>query len=328
MKHINMNKVIKIALGATLSILFAGAVGLANSASAGIITLLTIQDTKKETILISLKRVAAFIFAAFLGVILFNLLGFYTITYGIFLFLFVGGCFLFRLQDGIAMNAVLATHYLLAQNISVSMLINEAGLLLIGAGIGTLINFYMPSNHKLILEVQENIETDLRKVLFRMAYFLQEENKERYNEHLFDELDQSISMGLSEAYKHMNNTFFQESEYFIQYMEMRQHQWKVLKGVYHKILSLEYVPEQAYLVSVYIEKIANSLKQSNNAVHLLEVEMDLEKTLKESPLPATRQEFENRAILFMILKDMEQFLIIKKRFSDNLTQEQIEKYWS
>jgi len=328
MKQINLNKVIKIALGATLSILLAGTIGLMNSASAGIITLLTIQDTTKETIKISLKRIAAFAFAALLGIILFNLIGFSTITYGIFLFLFVGGCFLFQLQDGIAMNAVLATHYLLAQSISGTMLINEAGLLAVGAGIGTLINFYMPSNHKLICEVQESIETDLRKVLFRMAYFLQEENKARYNEHLFDELDRSIAFGHNEAYKNMNNTFFQESEYFIEYMEMRKHQCHILKEVYRKILSLEYVPEQAYHVSGYIEKIANSLKQSNNAVHLLEVEVDVEKTLRETPLPATRQEFENRAILFMILKEMELFLIVKKRFSDNLTKEQLEKYWS
>lgn len=47
-KNINLIKVIKIAVGTGLAIFIAGIFGLNHSASAGIITLLSIQDTKKN----------------------------------------------------------------------------------------------------------------------------------------------------------------------------------------------------------------------------------------------------------------------------------------
>lgn len=62
-KNINLIKVIKIAVGTGLAIFIAGIFGLNYSASAGIITLLSIQDTKKSTIKIAVKRIAAFVLA-------------------------------------------------------------------------------------------------------------------------------------------------------------------------------------------------------------------------------------------------------------------------
>lgn len=323
-----MNKVIKIALGSTIAILLANAIGLNYSISAGIITLLTIQDTKKETILISLKRGIAFLFATLLSLILFRSLSFSTIPFGIFLFLFVGGCTLIKLQDGIAMNAVLATHYILSESISLSMIGNEAMLLLIGAGIGTLINLYMPNNVRKIKEIQASIESDLRKILFRMAFFLQEVEKSNYEGQCFAPLKKDIELGLTYAYQNMNNTLLKESQYFIRYMEMRQHQLQILSEIYGKIISLHSVPSQVIPVVEFIERLANSLAESNNAKALLTLEQKLECDFKESPLPQTREEFEDRAVLFMILKDFKVFLLTKKQFSDTLTKGQVEKYWA
>ncbi len=50
-----MLKMVKIAIGSVISIFLADMMGLSYSTSAGIITLLTIQDTSRETIAISAK---------------------------------------------------------------------------------------------------------------------------------------------------------------------------------------------------------------------------------------------------------------------------------
>ncbi|WP_313129356.1 aromatic acid exporter family protein [Anaerocolumna sp.] len=322
------NKVSKIAVGSTLAILLASSIGLDYSISAGIITLLTIQDTKKETIFISIKRIIAFLFATILALILFLSFGFGTIPFGVFLFLFVGGCSIVKLQDGIAMNSVLATHYILSKSISIHMIANEALLLFIGAGIGTLINLFMSSNVKQIREVQERIESDLRKILFRMAYFLRESDKSTYKDHCFVPLQEDINLGITYAYTNMNNTLFQESEYFIRYMEMRKHQLQILKEIYEKIISLHTVPKEVLPIAQFIESIANSLAESNNAKGLLELEHNLEEEYRQSSLPLSRVEFEDRAVLYMILKDFKMFLLIKEEFADTLTKDQIQKYWS
>ena len=56
MKKPDYGKVMKIAAGAGLAMILAERLGLNYSASAGVITLLSIQDTKKETIRVVVRR--------------------------------------------------------------------------------------------------------------------------------------------------------------------------------------------------------------------------------------------------------------------------------
>ena len=126
-----MLKLIKIAVGSVVSIFLADMLGLSYGTSAGIITLLTIQDTSRETIIISVKRVCAFLLAAVLAGLVFRAAGYHVISYGIFLFLFIACCIPLRLGDAVSINAVLATHYLLEMDMSPSFIWNEVQLLFI-----------------------------------------------------------------------------------------------------------------------------------------------------------------------------------------------------
>ena len=49
--------------------------------------------------------------------------------------------------------------------------------------------------------------------------------------------------------------------------------------------------------------------------------------MREQPLPESREEFESRAVLFQILLELEQFLEIKKKFVEELSAEEIGKFW-
>ena len=49
--------------------------------------------------------------------------------------------------------------------------------------------------------------------------------------------------------------------------------------------------------------------------------------MQHQPLPRDRQEFENRAILYHILMDIEEFLMLKKRFVETLDEKQKKIYW-
>ena len=50
-------------------------------------------------------------------------------------------------------------------------------------------------------------------------------------------------------------------------------------------------------------------------------------TMKTEALPVSREEFENRAILYHILMDLEEFLMFKRRFINNLGKKQKDRYW-
>lgn len=325
-----MLKLLKIAVGSVAAIFFADMLGLNYGTAAGIITLLTIQDTSRETFTISAKRILAFLLATVFSYVIFHILGYHVFAYGIFLFLFIACCIPLRLGDAVSVNAVLATHYLLEKDMSLPLIWNETQLLFIGTGIGMLFNLYMPGKGREIRAMQYTLEEDLRTLLFRMAEYIGKERKADHRDGtalLFDKLQADLSSGASRAFAYMNNTFFQESRYFIEYMNMREQQMVVLKDIYKKAMSVRTVFPQTDQVAGLIYEIADTFGESNNARGLLARLDEVLRQMKDSPLPATREEFEERAVLYGILMDLEYFLQLKKTFVDSLSKEQIRRYW-
>lgn len=322
-----MLKMVKIAIGSVISIFLADMMGLSYSTSAGIITLLTIQDTSRETIAISAKRIGAFLVATVLSYVVFQFFGYHVFSYGVFLFLFIACCGPLRLGSAVSTNAVLATHYMLEQNMTTVQIGNEALLLLIGAGIGTLLNLYMPGKGKEIRMTQYRLEEDLRQVLLRMSEYIGKEDRSDYTGSCFDKLQTDIAAGKKQAFAYMNNTFFQESKYFIDYMNMREQQTVVLRDIYKKIMSMRTVLPQTGQVAELLRETAVTFGESNNAKDLLARREEALRRMQDSELPVTRQEFEDRAVLYGIMMDLAYFLQLKKEFADSLTKEQVLKYW-
>ena len=72
-RYSRLLKILKIAVGSMLAMAAAQALGLRYSSSAGVITLLSIQDTKRETIRVTGRRFLAFLAAMVLGPVSFAL---------------------------------------------------------------------------------------------------------------------------------------------------------------------------------------------------------------------------------------------------------------
>lgn len=322
-----MLKLVKIAVGSAAAIFLADLLGLHYSTSAGIITLLTIQDTSRETVIISAKRICAFLLATAFAYAVFQIAGYSVPAYGIFLFLFIACCGPLRLGNAVSTNAVLVTHYLLEKDMSLSCIANEALLLGTGAGIGVLLNLYMPGKGKEIRMMQYGLEEDLRAVLLRMAEYIGKKDRSDYTGDCFDRLQADIDAGKKQAFAYMNNTFFQESKYFIDYMNMREQQTVILRDIYKKIVSMRTVLPQTGQVAELLRETAVTFGESNNARDLLAKREEVLMRMKDSGLPVTRQEFEDRAVLYGILMDLAYFLQLKKEFADSLTAEQIGRYW-
>ncbi|NLI90596.1 MAG: aromatic acid exporter family protein [Epulopiscium sp.] len=317
LKDINVLFFLKAGLGSAIAILLADSLGLAYSASAGIITLLTIQNTKKETILIALRRIVAFVIAVFIAYVLFSALGYTSIVFGLFIFIFVGVCNIFGLQDGIAMNSVLTTHFLIEKNMEAAFLLNEVAILLIGMSIGIGLNLIMPKYKKRLKEEQKMIEESIKRVLSEMADCLRGEERDINIGQLEDDLDRL----LDKAYEEAENRFLTDTKYLVSYLEMRRSQVLVLKNIKDDIGKLNEILPQTYLVADYIEKVSYSFHELNDVKDL---SLDLEglyEYFRETSLPTYREEFENRAILFLILKEMEYFLGIKEEFSKQLLKQ-------
>ena len=343
--NIKVMKIVKIAVGSTVSILIADLLGLKFSASAGVITLLSIQDTKKETFIIAGKRLLAFLMALLIAFVLFESFGYSAFTFGGFLLLFVSGTYLFELQDGLSMSAVLITHFLIEKNMELSFIGNEILIFSIGTIIALLFNLYIPKNEDAVKEDMRILEDKMKEILRIMGRCIISEkdipdsidgnnlpiNKKCYPECSLDELIQStdkhINEALTKAYENMNNTLLTDTRYYIQYFEMRKLQCSILKRIKEQLCMLTSVPKQAMPISDFINRTADSFHEYNNGEALLIELSAINQKFKVEPNPENREEFENRAILFLLLSQLESFLLVKKNFTLNISQKQIERFW-
>ncbi len=320
-------RIMKYAIGGTIAILLAYALHLNHPIAAGIIVILSIQNTKKATMNIAWKRIIAYAVACLVAYLVFFALSYRILAFGLFLLFFSTFCIVFEYQDALVMNVVLISHFYLSQSMSWELFINESLLLVIGAGIGILLNLYIPSNVKLIRKAQKQIEDCLKEVLVELAHVISEEEYERGVISCMNHLETEISEGMEESYINMNNTLLTENRYFVEYMEMRNSQFYVLREIYEKALSITVVTEQSQDIADFLLDIAKSLSEWNNTRELLIREKVLLEQFRENTLPKTREEFETRATLFVLLVNIEMFLNMKKEFVDSLSMQQKEKYW-
>lgn len=326
--RVNYFKWIKLSIAAPLSMIIAGGLGLNYATSAATITLLTVQDTKKDTLEISMKRILAFGVMTILCFVLYPLLGHNVFSYAAFLSVFLLLCYITGLEGGITMNAVLAGHYLAGDEMALSAVGNEAAILFIGAGMGMLSNLIMPENLKKIRDDQFKIDAAMKNILGRMSIHLCQEDRSTYTGECFDQVDILLKSMEKEAQIRIRNSFTKGDTYFISYMRMRMKQCEVLKSMYKSIMELSAVPVQAEAISMFLRKASDSFQETNNAEKLLLDLSEMRNAFKASELPKSRKEFENRAVLMQIAKDLEELLIIKRDFALNMTEEEKKKYWN
>lgn len=318
-KKVDPLLIMKSAVGSTLAIIIASRFNLLYSVTAGIITLLTIQNTRKETLEIALKRVAAFIVAMLLAYASYRFFGFTTIAFGVFVFFFVALANLLRIQVGITMNAVLVTHFLVEQRMDFPLIVNEALILLIGMSIGVLVNLIMMSNIEEIKKEQKIVEDRMKETINCMARMLRRRQDCGYVQAQREQIDlinleALIDRLLDKAYEEAGNNLLSETRYRISYLEMRKLQLDILSDIRKSIEDIHDVLPQGIELSDYMKKMSDEFTEENNVKTLLEELDALYEYFRREELPKTRNEFENRAILFNISRDLESFLEIKRTF--------------
>lgn len=307
-------RLIKYVTGSVAAVLLAAALHLQFAYAAGIITLLTIQDTKKETVRIALKRIVIFVIMTILAVLVFPLAGYHVWAFGIVLVPYLFFCMALDMKEAIAPIAVLCTHYISAQSCSAEMIANEFLILIIGAGIGTLWNLFMPDGRKRLIQYQKTVDDKMVHILQRMAVYIEVEDKSDYTGSCFEELDDMLAALKKEALHYMNNHLIGEDDYYLEYMQMRARQCNILKRIYADIVRLTANQEQGKKLAAFIRGVAVEFAEENDTAALLSELETLRHYYERQQLPVSREEFENRSMLYHILEDMEVFLEIKREF--------------
>lgn len=319
----------KIGIGASVAIYIAELLNLQYATSAGIITLLTLTTTRWGTFRLSLQRLLTYVVSVGICWGIFSIVPSMWIEYGIFLFLVVLMTEWLGWRSTLSVNAVIGTHFLTTQDFSLGFAINEFLLVVIGITIAIILNlFHINSTHENgIIKSMRHVEHEMKKILEEVAGYLIQQST---GDHAWDDvvrLEKELEEYVELASEYHHNTFQTHQDYYVAYFEMRMKQCGALHNLHSEMRRMRQMPMQAHIVADFIMNISQYVTEMNDPKKQIE---ELENTLehlRNEPLPETHEEFENRAELYHVLMDLEEFLLYKKRFVEEIDETQFRVYW-
>ena len=319
----------KIGVGASAAIYIAQTLNLEYATSAGIITLLTLITTRWETFKLSLLRLVTYVISVALCWIIFHFIHNMWIEYGVFLFCIVIICEVMGWRSTLSVNAVIGTHFLTTQNFTVEFLVNELLLVVIGIVIAILLNLIHINNAQEngIIHSMLHVEHQMKLILTELASYLSNQSSGDSVWEDLIRLEKELDEYLELAYEYQNNTFHSHPEYYINYFEMRMKQCGALHNLHSEMRRMRNMPKQAHIVTDFITDITEYVTEMNDPKKQIAELEELLEELRNEPLPETHAEFESRAELYHVLMDMEEFLLYKKRFVEEIDATQFRIYW-
>ncbi|MDE5892204.1 MAG: hypothetical protein K2H45_04690, partial [Acetatifactor sp.] len=267
----------------------------------------------------------AFLCALVLSGLGYGLLGYSVWAFGVYLFLFVLLCLAMGWQEAIAMDSVLVSHFL-SQGAFFPLLGNEVLLFVVGTGFGILVNLHLRSRREQFTLASDRVDGQIKEILGDLARWLAWEERSAgtgsnavscpidCGENYFDILREALAQAEACAVANYGNAPFSRDTYELDYVRMRQQQAVILQAVYDNIRGITYLPRQAGQVAELLEQIRQGYHRYNNVEGLLGQMQALLKNMQTQALPRSREEFEARAVLFYILKQLEELLEVKRRF--------------
>lgn len=308
-EHVIMG--VKVALGAAAAIGLAMLLGLQSSATAGIITVLSIMGTKRETLRIARGRLLAVLCAAGIAFMAYELLGYTLAGFTAYLFVFAVVCYACRWAYALTMASVLVSHFLTAGNMGWPMLFNEALLFLIGTGIGVLVNLHLRADEETMRRRMNTVDELMRAAMHaisRAPEGLADAEK------LLDALNRELTAAEQLAVDNADNTLGDAPLYPVRYVQMRANQRKILAQIASAMADVAADTPQCAEVCGFIARAAEEYSRENDVSALLWAAKAVMADMRTQALPVSRGEFESRAVLYYVLLRVEDFLLLKRQF--------------
>ena len=297
---------VKMIFAAICSICMAQLFNLDFAISAGIVAILTIQPSKRETFSTAIARFYGFVIAIVISFICFKIFGITTLGFFVYLAIYVFICQKFRWYSAIAMNSVLISHFLSIGVMNFQTIINESLIFLIGVLFGILVNLHLHKNVKEMNRLKNLLTEQVQKIINRMSQRIIDQNLQNYDGKCFIQLNKDFYLAKEIADVNYKNQL-KKDDSGIKYLENLGNQIGILYEMYKRVKNIKTQPSTAKIISDFLQKVSEEYPIQNNEILLNEFN-SIWQEMKNRPLPQTRQEFEDRAELFTLLELIEEFL--------------------
>lgn len=306
-------RTIKTAVGTGLAIAIAQYFGLQSFASAGILTILCIQPTKKKSLHAVYTRLVASLVGMAYSFIAFEVFGYNPIILGLMLLVFVPTIVSIGVSAGFVSSAVIMMHIYAASDFTVHLFLNELGLMAVGFGTGLAVNMYMPDIQKELDYYRIEIEGLYRTIFSEIVKYLRNGDTSWDGQQLITAAN-VLNKAKSLAFQDVENHLTRKENLYYTYFDIRERQLEIIERVLPKITALPVMVQQASLVADFLEDLANHIHSGNTTRTYREKLDKVKKDFASMPLPESHEKFLAMAALYQFIEEMDQYLLIKQSF--------------
>lgn len=308
---------IKMSLASIITILLALLINLDFAITGGILAVLSIQLTRKDSVMVAIKRFISALIALLIATALFNVFDYTILIYSIITVIFIGVAFSLKLNEGIVPSLVLVSHLLLVGNFDLGMLFNAILLIAIAIAVALTLNILYPLNTnqymtRYIKEIDAAIIVDLQLI----SGVLEDINSLGQATKAHQVILERLKKILNDAALIDKDILFDKDRYHMSYLKMRENQMNQLNKLFELFLQMDKNHENAKRLSDYVLNLSYDIGETDQATKQLSVLKTLLNEYRKMPLPDTRESFELRAILFQMLSVLESFLKEKIAFHE------------
>jgi uncharacterized membrane protein YgaE (UPF0421/DUF939 family) len=310
-------RTLKTAIGTAISIFIAQILDLEFYSAAGILTILSIQVTRRRSLKISLDRFVACVLGLFASSASFFILGYNPFTILVLLIILIPTFIRLKIKEGFVTSFVIILQVYTLQEISMAIIANQLQVITIGIGVALLMNAYMPNIDKMLIQYREKVEHNFSVILKEFATYLRKGETTWDGKEMVETLE-ILEKAKGLALQEVENHLLRNEDAYYHYFAMREKQFELLERMLPIISTLHHQVPHGERLAGFIEDLSNHIHPKNTAHLFLDKLNEIRKENKVKALPQTREEFEIRASLFYLLNEMEQYLFIKQSFKQNI----------
>lgn len=306
-------RVIKTAVAALAAIYAAMLLQVDNPLAAGILAIMGVDTTRWRGIRTVLARFGASAIGLGVASLLFYFFGFHIWVLSLYILLAFPLITRFGFKEGVVTGAVVVFHLFASGVVSWKTVGNEIELLLIGLGWATVFNLaYMPKEGKALEALRGTVESSFSAVFAELARFLRDPSALWSGSELLS-AETAIEQGVAVATRARENRLVPQNEPWLVYFHMRRQQFDSIQQMMEAVALVSRRVPQALDIAELFERLSEDVR---SAYYEGETERRLDRldlAFKGMELPRTRDEFETRASLFALTRELRRFLSIAKR---------------
>ncbi|TJY44593.1 aromatic acid exporter family protein [Cohnella pontilimi] len=306
-------RVVKTSVAALAAIATAILLQVPNPLSAGLLGILGVETTRQRGLRIVFARFSASVVGLLVASALFLLIGFHIWVLSLYILLAFPLLARFGLKDGIITGSVVVFHLYAKQEVSADALIGELELLVIGLGWATILNLsYMPEESKKLGKLRDMTEDSLSAIFTHVAASLRNPETVWSGVELLQAED-AIEQGIAVSARARENRFIPQSEPWQLYFHMRRDQLDSVKLMMESAAFVSRKVPQADQIAALFDRLAVDVKSEFYEGETERELLRLENSFPNMPLPLTRDEFETRAALLQLSRELKRCLSIARR---------------